>query len=102
VRLGSAMLSPGLLNKETIALLQTPLRLKSGASTGFALGWKVDTVPLSGRPVRVVRHRATFFGGAATLTIVPDAGLVVAAMTNTQDTQHVDPFALRVAEAFAR
>jgi serine beta-lactamase-like protein LACTB len=102
VRLGSAMLSPGLLNKETITLLQTPLRLNSGASTGFALGWKVDTVPLSGRPVRVVRHRAMFFGGAATLTIVPDVGLVVAAMTNTQDTQHVDPFALQVAEAFAR
>ena len=42
VRLGSAMLRPGLLTAETIRLFQTPLLLKSGASTGFALGWKVD------------------------------------------------------------
>ena len=34
VRFGSAMLKPGLLKAETIALLQTPLRLESGASSG--------------------------------------------------------------------
>ena len=42
VKFGSAMLRPGLLKAETIALLQTPLQLESGVSTGYALGWKAE------------------------------------------------------------
>ena len=99
VRLGSAMLKPGLLKPETIALFQTPLQLKSGASTGFALGWKVDDIQLAGRPVRVLRHRARLFGGTTSLSIFPELGLVVAAMSNENDDT-VDPFALQVAETF--
>jgi serine beta-lactamase-like protein LACTB, mitochondrial len=98
-RLGSAMLKPGLLKPETIALFQTPLQLKSGASTGFALGWKVDTIQLAGKPARVLRHRARLFGGTTSLSIFPDLGLVVAAMSNENDDT-VDPFALQIAEAF--
>ena len=74
VRLGSAMLKPGLLKAETITLFQTPLQLKSGASTGFALGWKVDSIPLAGSQVRVVRHRASLIGGAVSLSLFPDRG----------------------------
>jgi CubicO group peptidase (beta-lactamase class C family) len=99
VRLGSAMLKPGLLKSETIALFQTPLQLKSGASTGFALGWKVDDIQLAGRAVRVLRHRARLFGGTTSLSIFPELGLVVAAMSNENDDS-VDPFALQVAETF--
>ena len=43
-RFGSAMLKPGLPKAETVALLQAPQRLESGASTGYALGWNVETV----------------------------------------------------------
>src|SRR4030095_15369457 len=71
VRLGSAMLKPGLLKPETIALFQTPLQLQSGASTGFALGWKVDDIQLTGQPARVLRHRARLFGGTTSLSIFP-------------------------------
>jgi serine beta-lactamase-like protein LACTB len=110
VRLGSAFAkapadkSPntttrGLLKPETIALFQTPLQLKSGMSTGFALGWKVDDIQLAGRPVRVLRHRARLFGGTTSLSIFPELGLVVAAMSNENDDT-VDPFALQVAETF--
>ncbi len=101
VRLGSAMLKPGLLTAETIALFQTPLRLESGASAGFALGWKVDHVKLGGAPARLVRHRATLIGGAVSLSVFPDLGLVIAATSNSH-TERVDPFALQVAAAFAR
>ena len=99
IRLGSAMLKPGLLKPETIALFQTPLQLTSGASTGFALGWKVDDIQLAGKPARVLRHRARLFGGTTSLSIFPDLGLVVAAMSNENDDT-VDPFTLQVAEAF--
>ena len=107
VRLGSAMMvrlkpdttARGLLKPETIALFQTPLQLKSGASTGFALGWKVDDIQRAGKQARVLRHRARLFGGTTSLSIFPELGLVVAAMSNENDDT-VDPFALQVAEAF--
>ena len=102
VRLGSAMLKPGLLKAETIALFQTPLTLTSGNSTGFALGWKVDTIPLAGAQVRVVRHRASLIGGAVSLYLFPDRGLAIAATSNVANTVAVEAFALQVAETFAR
>jgi CubicO group peptidase (beta-lactamase class C family) len=101
VRLGSAMLKPGFLKTDTITLLQTPLRLKSGASTGFALGWKVDRVQLAGAPVRVLHHRASFIGGTVSLSVFPDLGLVIAAAANISQSDRVDPFALQVAASFA-
>jgi serine beta-lactamase-like protein LACTB, mitochondrial len=101
VRLGSAIVKPGLLNAETIALLQTPLQLKSGVSTGFALGWKADTIQLAGKPVRVVRHRASLIRGFASLSVFPDLGLVIGAMSNVPH-HLVDSFALQVAEALVR
>jgi serine beta-lactamase-like protein LACTB, mitochondrial len=92
VRLGSAIVTtsakatavkkPGLLKTETIALLQTPLQLKSGASTGFALGWKVDTIPIAGKQARVVRHRASLIRGLVSLSVFPELGLVLAVMSN--------------------
>ena len=100
VRLGSAMLTPGLLNAETIALFLTPLTLKSGASTDFALGWKVETIPVAGAKVRVARHRASSIGGAASLYLLPERGLAIAVMDNVQNTVGVEALALQIAEAF--
>ena len=110
VRLGSAMMVPlkpdtttrRLLKPETITLFQTPLRLKSGASTGFALGWKVDSVPLAGAQLRVIRHRGNFRGGASSLSVFPDRGLVVAVTASAWHMVNVDAYALQVAETFTR
>lgn len=102
VRLGSAMLKPGLLKPETIALLQTPLRLDSGASTSYALGWKVENVQLAGTPTRYVGHRGSPTGGASSLMTFPELGLAVAATTNVSHAKGVAPFAHKVAEAFAK
>jgi CubicO group peptidase (beta-lactamase class C family) len=102
VRLGSATLKPGFLKAETIALFLTPLRLASGASTDFALGWKVETIPLAGTQVRVARHRASAIGGATSLYLFPERGLAIAVMDNVQNTVGVEALALQVAEAFAR
>jgi len=102
VRLGSAMLKPGFLKAETITLFQTPLTLKSGASTDFALGWKVDSIPLAGAHVRVVRHRASLIGGAVSFYLFPDQDLAIAAMSNVANAVGVETFALQVAEVFGR
>ena len=102
VRLGSAMLKPGLLKAETIAAFQTPTRLVSGASTTYALGWTVRSVQLAGEPARIVSHRGSPMGGTVSLLTFPDLGLAIAAAANVTDARGVDPFALQVAEAFTR
>jgi CubicO group peptidase (beta-lactamase class C family) len=102
VRFGSATLKPGLLKAETLALLQTPPRLESGASTGYALGWKVESVQLAGAPARLLSHRGSPIGGSISLMTFPDLGLVVAAASNVSHTKGVAPFAQKVAEAFTR
>jgi CubicO group peptidase (beta-lactamase class C family) len=110
-RLGAAMLTtsatvsagkaPAFLKPETIALFQTPLTLTSGASSGFALGWKVDSVPIAGAPVRVIRHRGAFRGGASSLSLFPDRGLVIAVTVSAWQSVDLDSYVLQVAEAFA-
>ena len=102
VRFGSAMLQPGLLKADTIALLQAPLRLESGASTDFALGWKVERVQLAGAFARMVAHRANPMGGTAALLMFPDQRLVIAAASNVSNAEGVAPFGVKVAETFAR
>lgn len=101
-RFGSAMLQPGLLKAETIALLQTPLRLDSGASTDFALGWKVERVPLAGAPARMVAHRATPNGSTVALLTFPDHGVVVAAASNIAPAEGVAGLGRKIAEAFTK
>ena len=102
VRLGSAMLKPGLLRADTIAAFQTPTRLVSGAKTTYALGWTVRNVQLAGQPARIVSHRGSPAGGTVSLLTFPDLGLAIAAAANVVDARGVDPFALQVAEAFTR
>jgi CubicO group peptidase (beta-lactamase class C family) len=102
VRLGSAMLTPGLLKADTIAAFQTPTRLASGASTTYALGWTVTSVPLAGEPVRMVSHRGSPLGGTVSLLTFPDLGVAVAAAANVTDASGVNALALQVAEAFSR
>jgi CubicO group peptidase (beta-lactamase class C family) len=99
-RFGSAMLKPGLLKPETIALLQTPLRLKSGASTDFALGWKIERVQLADAPARMVAHRATPNGGTVALLTFPDHDLVVALATNISPAEGVSSTGQGIAETF--
>ena len=102
VRLGSAMLKPGLLKADTIDTFQTPARLVSGVSTTYALGWTVNRVQLAGKPARMISHRGSPAGGTVSLLMFPDLGLAIAAAANVTHAGGVDPFALQVAEVFTR
>jgi hypothetical protein len=90
------------LKAGTIELLHTPLRLSSGATADFALGWKVERVQLAGETARMVAHRANAMGGTAALLMFPDHRLVVAAVSNVTRADGVAPFGMKVADAFAR
>jgi hypothetical protein len=96
------MVKPGFLRAGTAAAFQTTPHLASGAPTTYALGWTVKTVQVAGAPTRVVSHRGSPAGGSVSLLTFPDLGLAVAAAANVADAKGVDPFALQVADAFAR
>ncbi|MDX2149103.1 MAG: serine hydrolase domain-containing protein [Bryobacteraceae bacterium] len=101
VRFGLGMESGKLLKGETVRMLQTPQRLRSGKETGYGLGWDVGSVTLAGRPARVAGHDGTMLGGmAASLLTVSERGVVVAVLSNMSyaDTSSL---AVKVAEAFA-
>jgi serine beta-lactamase-like protein LACTB, mitochondrial len=101
VRFGSAIQKPGLLKADTIALLQTPLRLESGVFSEYALGWKVESVQLAGASVRLQAHRGSPAGGSISLMLFPDLGLVIAAASNVTHAKGVASLGLKVAETFA-
>ena len=101
-RFGIAVSSGKLLQPETVALLQTPVRLRSGEETGYGLGWKIETLPLAGELTRMAGHgtKADFIGGTTYLMTFPERGIVVAVMSNIAfaDTRSI---ALNIAEVFA-
>ena len=102
VRFGSAMLKPGLLKAETIALLQTPMTFESGTTSDYALGWKVEHVRLGGTSVRMVGHTGSSSGGTTWFMTFPDFGLAIAAAANESYANGVAPLGLKLADVFAR
>jgi CubicO group peptidase (beta-lactamase class C family) len=101
VRFGLAVDKGTLLQPATVQLLQTSQRLRSGAETGYGLGWDLETVTLLGTPISVVGHNGDVLGGpVASLMMVRSLGIIVAVVSNTS---YADTFTLatKTAEAFA-
>ena len=101
VRFGLAINGGKLLKPETVQLLQTPQRLKSGQETGYGLGWDLEPVELAGEQTVVVGHDGELRGGmVASFMTFPKRGLVVAVLSNTS---FADTYSLgvKIAQAFA-
>jgi CubicO group peptidase (beta-lactamase class C family) len=96
VRFGFGMLDGKVLQRKTIDVLWTPLTLESGKSTGYGLGWSVDSVD----GLRVIGHSGGSVGGTTQFLIFPDERMVVAVTTNLSDAK-VGPIANEVARLFA-
>lgn len=103
VRYGMAINGGTLLQPATVELFQTRQRLTSGDETDFGLGWKVETIDVTGTPARTVGHstKVDFIGTSTTLLTLPERGVVVAVMTNTSfaDTKKI---AVDLARLFAQ
>lgn len=88
VRLGLALLGDDLLSPSAKRELWAPQALADGTMNpeNYALGWRVDdSVRLLGedRPVPILHHGGTQPGAAAFFVILPEHGIVVAAMSNS-------------------
>ncbi|HTL43391.1 MAG TPA: serine hydrolase domain-containing protein [Vicinamibacterales bacterium] len=102
VRFGNAMMTGKLLQPSTLELLQTPQRLASGQQSEYGLGWKIETVPLAGKPVRAAGHgtKQDFIGGTASFITFPERALVVAVTSNISFANTHD-IGVAIARAFA-
>jgi CubicO group peptidase (beta-lactamase class C family) len=101
VRFGMAIDSGKLLQRATVSTLQASQKLRSGAETGYGLGWDLETVSLAGQTTQQVGHDGEFFiGGSTSFIMFPERDIVVSVATNTSfaDTSSL---ALKIAQAFA-
>ena len=79
VRFGSALLRPGYLKVESLALLFTPQKTKDGKETRYGMGWFIGKSK-SGK--RIFEHSGGSVGGSSELILYPDSHLVVAFVCN--------------------
>lgn len=101
VRFAIAINNGTLLKPETVKLLQSAQKLSAGQETGYGLGWDLETVSVAGRQTPWIGHDGEVLGGvAATLTTLPEHGLVIAVVSNTSYSD-TPALALKIAEAFA-
>jgi serine beta-lactamase-like protein LACTB, mitochondrial len=79
VRFGTALLQPGFLRAESLALLFTPQKTKGGEKTKYGIG-RFVTRSKSGR--QIYEHSSGSVGGSSEVIIYPDAHLVGAFVRN--------------------
>ena len=82
VRFGNGVVSGKLLAPQSLELLFTPMKANSGESTGYGLGWR--SAEIDG--IRTVGHGGSHVGATARLLAVPDQELVVAILTNSNNS----------------
>lgn len=80
MRFALALLEGRLLKRETVELMFTPQRTRDGRATGYGLGWYVGE--RAGR--RWVEHSGSQPGASTHLLMLPERGMVVAALTNLE------------------
>jgi CubicO group peptidase (beta-lactamase class C family) len=92
VRFGSALLKPGFLKQDTLALIFTPQKTSTGEKTRvkYGLGWGIhdpgdpDPIVDNGN-VRRFEHGGGAVGSSSNLIIYPDQQLVIAWLQNSDD-----------------
>ena len=96
VRFGAALLRGELLRPRSLDAMLTSRKTRTGADTGYGLGWNVET-DSRGRPF--VWHAGRGIGGRAAIVVVPHARLVTVMLSNIEG-ERLDEHARRIAAFF--
>ena len=101
VRFGFGMMNDQLLAPETRRLLWTALRLESGESTGYGLGWFVREGRLDPESpaVPIIGHGGSSVGGSTSFMLFPEQRMVIAVTTNVSGAT-LTSFAGRLGQVF--
>jgi len=95
-RFGAALLRGEILRLETLEAMFTAQKTRTGAGTGYGLGWHVET---DARGRRVLWHGGRGVGGRAAIVLVPHARLVAVMLSNIEG-EMLDEHARRIAAFF--
>jgi CubicO group peptidase (beta-lactamase class C family) len=79
VRFGSALLAPGFLKADSLALLFTPQKTADGTSTGYGVGWFIRK---DDQGHRILLHTGGSIGGTSVLVLHPETKTVFALTCN--------------------
>ena len=82
VEFGRAILQGKLLKPESVEAMWTPQKLASGEATGYGLGWGLYRQ----EALLVAEHSGTQQGIKSHLLIVPERRLVIAVLTNLEES----------------
>jgi serine beta-lactamase-like protein LACTB len=95
-RFGAALLRGEILRRETLEAMFTAQKTRTGAETGYGLGWHVET---DARGRKVLWHGGRGVGGRAAIVLVPHARLVAVMLSNIEG-EMLDEHARRIAAFF--
>jgi serine beta-lactamase-like protein LACTB len=95
IRFGFAMVDAQLLERKTVDLLWTPLRLESGESTRYGLGWISNMI--DGH--KMVASPGSSIGGMTSFIIFPEQRLVLSVTSNVTKAE-VAPLGQALARLF--
>jgi serine beta-lactamase-like protein LACTB, mitochondrial len=79
VRFGSALLQPGFLREQSLALLFTPQKTSDGKATVYGIGWFIGQ---DAQGHRILWHTGGSIGGTALLLLHPQTRTVLAVTCN--------------------
>ena len=96
VRFGEALLRGEIIKRESRDVMFTSQRTRTGADSGYGLGWYVNT-DARGRPY--IWHGGRGVGGRAAIVIIPHVRLVVVMLSNIEG-ERLDEHARRIAAYF--
>jgi CubicO group peptidase (beta-lactamase class C family) len=82
-RFGSALLKPGFLKQDTLAMIFSRQRTSDGQNTKYGLGWFIHDAGDGAE--RQFEHGGGVAGSSSWLVLYPDQGVVIAWMQNSND-----------------
>ena len=83
-RFGSALLKPGFLKQDTLAMIFSRQETNAGKKTNYGLGWFIHDTGDDGKE-RQFEHSGGVAGSSSWLVIYPDQGVVIAWVQNSND-----------------
>ena len=98
VKIGNILVQPGFLKQESISLLTTPMKLKSGQTAPYSFGL-ISSKDIKGRVF--LGARGFVQGGCATLLIFPEDKLVIS-MTANIGNESLDLPVFEIADIFLK
>lgn len=85
VRFGQGVHAGDVLAPKTVELLTTSQRTSDGERTGYGIGWSIDA---DSTGHRIVGHGGGSIGGSTAFITYPDAGVVVAIISNMSNVDY--------------